>query len=53
MLQFKSLPMLTADFELENEDQVRRHIKYRNRLAKIQFEEMHEKLMSVCQIVQT
>ena len=43
--------MLKADFVLENEDQVRRHIKYRNRLAKIEFEEMQGRLLSVCDII--
>ena len=52
-LQFKELIMLKAAFDLEDEDQVRRHIKYRNRLAKIQFEQMQERLLSVCAIVQS
>ncbi len=43
--------MLQCDFTLVDDDKVKMHIKYRNRLAKIEFDEMQAPLQNVCAII--
>jgi hypothetical protein len=50
-LEYKSLVMLQCDFSLETDDKIKMHIKYRNKLAKIEFEEMNARLQNVCAII--
>lgn len=44
--------MLQCDFQPESDDRVRMHLKYRSRLAKIEFDEMQARLQNVCAIIQ-
>jgi hypothetical protein len=44
--------MLQCDFSLETDDKIKMHIKYRNKLAKIEFDEMNARLQNVCAIIQ-
>lgn len=44
--------MLQCDFNLETDERIKMHIKYRNKLAKIEFDEMQARLKNVCAMIQ-
>ena len=52
LLDYKSLMLFQCQFELEDEDRVKLHIKYRHRLAKVEYQEMEARLMQVCKMIE-
>jgi hypothetical protein len=48
----KTIDLLTCACEVEDEEKVKQHIKYRHRLAQIEFEEIQHKLSQVCEMIQ-
>jgi hypothetical protein len=48
ILDFKSLTLFSCSFEVEDEDRVKMHIKYRHKLAKVEYAEMESRLFQVC-----
>lgn len=43
--------MLECDFELEQDERIKLHIKYRYKMAQIQFLEMQSRFNQVCDII--
>ena len=52
VLDFKNLCLLVAKFEVEQEDRVKLHIKYRHKVAKLEYHNMVNKLAQVCKVIE-
>ena len=50
--QFKTLELLKCDFKAANETTVKHQIKYRNRVAKMELEQMQMRLKQVCEVIE-
>ena len=51
MIPYKSLQMLACRFNEGDEERIKHHIKYRHKIAKIQFESMQEKLSHIVNVI--
>ena len=50
--QFKTLELLKCDFKAADEATVKHQIKYRNRVAKMELEQMQMRLKQVCGVLE-
>ncbi len=47
LLGYKSLNLLNCAFTFEDDERVKQHIKYRHKLAKVEYQEMETRLLKV------
>lgn len=50
--QFKTLRLLSCNFEAASESMVKHQIKYRNKVAKLEFDTMQLRLKQVCTVIE-
>ena len=50
--QFKTLHLLKCDFEAADESTIKHQIKFRNRVAKVELDQMEARLKQVCGVIE-
>ena len=48
---FKTLTLLKCAFKVGDEERVKHHIKFRNKVAKAELEQMQQRLNQVCKVI--